>query len=157
MNNNITRWNPFREMAAMQNAMDRLFEDTWRGNWPTSVRWAGFESPALDIHENDKAYTVVAPLPGVNPDQINVKLQNGVLTISGEIGEPEVKDDAKVVVQERYYGKFSRSVTLPQLVDSDKVEATYDNGVLTLNLPKSPEAQPKQISIKTNKALPSKN
>ena len=155
MNNYITRWNPFREMAAMQNAMDRVFEDVWRGEWPISSRWAGFETPALDVHENDKAYTVVTPLPGVNPDQINVKLQNGVLTISGEFEEPKVEENSKVVVRERYYGSFSRSVTLPQSVDSDKVEATYDNGVLTLKLPKSPEAQPKQITIKTNKALES--
>jgi HSP20 family protein len=153
----ITRWNPFRELAAMQNAMDRMFDDAWRGEWPVSGRWAGLDSPALDIHENDKAYTVVAPLPGINADQINVRLQNGVLTISGEIESPKVEDDSKVVVQERYYGKFSRSVTLPQSVDSDKVEATYENGVLTLNLPKVPEAQPKQIAIKVNKTLQSKN
>ncbi len=153
--NTITRWNPFRELSAMQSVMDRMFDDAWRGEWPN--RLVGFESPALDIHENDKAYTVVAPLPGINPDQINVRLQNGVLTISGEIQSPEVKEDSKVVVQERYYGKFSRSVTLPQSVDSDKVEATYENGVLTLNLPKVPEAQPKQIAIKTHKVLQSKN
>jgi HSP20 family protein len=150
--NNIVRWNPFREMAAMQNAMDRMFEDAWRGEWPRS-RWSGWDTPALDVHENDKAYTVVVPLPGVSPDQINVKLQNGVLTISGEFEEPKVDENSKVVVRERYYGSFSRSVTLPESVDSDKVEATYDNGVLTLNLPKSPEAQPKQIAIKTGKAL----
>ena len=120
--------------------------------WPSDL-----ESPALDIHENDSAYTVVAPLPGINPDQINVRLQNGVLTISGEIESPKVDEHSKVVVQERYYGKFSRSVTLPQSVDSDKVEATYENGVLTLNLPKIPEAQPKQIAVKINKILQSKN
>ena len=155
--NNITRWNPFRELAAMQNAMDRMFEDVWRGEWPTSGRWAGLESPALDIHENDKAYTVVVPLPGINPDQNNVRLQNGVLTISGEIESPKVEEDSKVVVQERYYGKFSRSVTLPQSVDEDKVEASYENGILKLNLPKVPEAQPKLISVKATKSLPSKN
>ena len=143
--NNITRWNPFRELSAMQNAMDRMFDDVWRGEWPLSARWAGMESPALDIQENDNAYTVVAPLPGINPDQINVRLQNGVLTISGEIESPKVDENSKIVVQERYYGKFSRSVTLPQSVDSDKVEATYENGVLTLNLPKVPEAQPSRI------------
>jgi HSP20 family protein len=150
---NIVRWNPFREMAAMQTAMDRLFEDAWRGNWPQTGRWPSFDTPALDVHENDTAYTVTTPLPGVDPQKINVRLQNGVLTISGEFEETKKDENAKPVIQERYYGSFSRSITLPQSVDSDKVEATYDNGILTLNLPKSPEAQPKQISIKTNKML----
>lgn len=150
MANNIVRWNPFREMANMQNAMDRLFEDAWRGNWPTATTWAGFDSPALDIHETDSAYTVAVPLPGINPDDINVRMQDGTLTISGELPQPKVEDNAKVVVQERYYGKFSRSVTLPAHVDASKVEATYDNGVLNLSLPKLPEAQPKQIAVKVN-------
>lgn len=157
MANNIVRWNPFREMANMQSAMDRIFEDAWRGNWPTNTYWTGFDTPALDINETDAAYEVSVPLPGVNPDDINVKMQNGVLTISGELPQPKVEENRKVVVQERYYGKFSRSVSLPQSVDSNKVEATYDNGVLSLTLPKLPEAQPKQIAIKVNKQLASKN
>lgn len=155
--NSITRWNPFREMAAMQSAMDRMFEDAWRGSWPTLSSLSGFETPALDIHETDSAYTVAVPLPGVNPEAISVKMENGVLTISGELPQPKVDENTKVVVQERFYGKFSRSVTLPQHVDADKVDATYDNGVLTLTLPKLPEAQPKQIAVKINKLLQSHN
>lgn len=153
----IIRWNPFREMANMQSAMDRMFDDVWRGNWPTNL--AGFDSPALDIHETDTAYTVAAPLPGVKPEEISVRMQNGTLTISGELTQPQVADNTKVVVQERYFGKFSRSVTLPQNVDANKIEATYENGVLHLTLPKMPEAQPKQIAIKVNgnQMLPSKN
>jgi len=158
MANTIVRWNPFREMANMQSAMDRIFDDAWRGNWPTT-NWAGFDTPALDIHETDNGYEVSVPLPGVNPDDINVRMQNGTLTISGELPQPKVEDNRKVVVQERYYGKFSRSVSLPQIVDTTKVEATYENGVLNLTLPKLPEAQPKQISIKVNgnKQIASKN
>lgn len=159
MANNIVRWNPFREMANMQSAMDRMFEDVWRGNWPSSTAWAGFDTPALDIHETDNAYEVQVPLPGLKPEDINIKMQNGTLTISGELPQPKVEENRKVVVQERYYGKFSRSVTLPQSVDSNKVEATYESGVLNLTLPKLPEAQPKQIAIKVNgnKQLSSKN
>lgn len=86
-------------------------------------------------------------------------MQNGTLTISGELTQPQVADNTKVVVQERYFGKFSRSVTLPQNVDANKIEATYENGVLHLTLPKMPEAQPKQIAIKVNgnQMLTSKN
>ena len=161
MATNIVRWNPFREMASMQSAMDRMFDDAWRGNWPSSTSFSGFDSPALDIHETDTAYEVGVPLPGVNPEDINVRMQNGTLTISGELPQPKVQDNRKVVVQERYYGKFSRSVSLPQSVDTNKVEATYDNGVLNLTLPKLPEAQPKQITVKVNgngnKQISSKN
>lgn len=155
----IIRWNPFREMVNMQSAMDRMFEDVWRGNVPTAAGWAGFDTPALDINETDTSYEVTVPLPGIHPEDINVKMQNGTLTISGELPQPKVEENRKVVVQERYYGKFSRSVSLPLSVDANKVEASYENGVLNLVLPKLPEVQPKQIAIKVNgkKLLPSKN
>jgi HSP20 family protein len=153
---NLIRWNPFREMAEMQRTMDRVFDEMWR-DWPTMPRFSGLETPALDIHETDAAYTVALPLPGVKPDDIQVRVQNGVLTVSGEIQEPKADENSKVVVRERYYGKFSRSVTLPQSVDSDKAEAAYENGVLTLTLPKLPEAQPRQIPIRTSGLLQSKN
>lgn len=153
----MVRWNPFREVAAMQRAMDRAFGDFWTTDWPSTSRWTGLENPALDIHESDNAYNVVVPLPGLTADQINVRIHNSVLTISGELPQPKVAENSKVVVQERSYGTFSRSVSLPQSVDEDKVEASYENGVLNLTLPKVPQAQPKQIAIKTSNVLPSKN
>ncbi len=140
----IVRWNPFREMAAMQSAMDRIFEDTWRGLQPTLTQG----TLALDIHESDAAYTVTAALPGVNHDQIHVTMRNDVLTISAEVPQPTAAENSRVLLQERTYGKFSRSVTLPEAVDSNAVEATYENGVLTLTLPKVPEAQPRTIPVK---------
>src|SRR5690349_1867895 len=107
MASTIVRWNPFREMATMQSAMDRMFEDAWKGNFPPFAGWSGVDSPALDIHETDNAYEVSVPLAGVNPENIDVKLHENVLTISGELPQPKVEDNRKVVVQERYYGKFS--------------------------------------------------
>ncbi len=150
----MTRWNPFREMAAMQNALDRLFEDTWRTGWPTT----GGSSLALDVHETDTGYTVKADLPGLNPDQINVKIENGALVISANLPQPTVPENTRVLIQERPFGQFVRTVNLPQRVDTQHVEASYEHGVLTLTLPKSPEAQPKLIPIKANgKLLQSKN
>ncbi|MFW5748630.1 MAG: Hsp20/alpha crystallin family protein [Chloroflexota bacterium] len=144
----IIRWNPVREMAAMQSAMDRLFDETWR-----SARTGnGGSALAVDVHETDSTYTVVANLPGVNPDAISVSLHDGVLTIAAEIARAERDENARVLVQERSYGKFSRSLNLPQPVDSDKVEASYDDGVLTLALPKVPEVQPRQIPVKVGRA-----
>jgi HSP20 family protein len=140
----IVRWNPIREMAAMQSAMDRLFENTWRGVQPNV---AGNMLP-LDVYENDHAYTVITSLPGLNIDQIQITLHEGTLSISGEVTEPNTENE-RVLLQERVYGKFSRSVTLPQHIDSEHVEANYENGVLTLTLPKTPNAQPRLIPVKT--------
>lgn len=151
---NLVRWNPFREMAEMQRALDRMFEDTWRGAWPTT--FAG-NTLTLDVIETDTNYTASVALPGIEPDHINVKMQDDTLTISAELPQPALPDNARVLIQERPYGQFTRSVRLPQPVQTDKVEATYENGVLTLVLPKLPEVQPKQISVKVGKLLKSKN
>ncbi len=147
---NIVRWNPLREMAAMQNAMDRLFDDTWR-NWGPYNTETGANMLALDMDENDNEYVVTTALPGVQAENVNVKLHNDMLTIEGEIPERTVKKEGeRSLLQERYYGRFSRSIRLPQPVKREKVEANFENGVLTLTLPKSEEAQPRQIPVKTN-------
>ena len=151
----IVRWNPIREMAAMQSAMHRLFEENWRGARPSV---AG-NALALDVHENDQAYVVHTSLPGVDADKINISFKDDVLTISGEVEQVKTSEDqnTRVLLSERSYGKFSRSIRLAQAVDADKVEATYENGVLTLTLPKTPEAQPRQIPVKTNGVKASAN
>lgn len=147
---NIIRWNPLREMAAMQNAMDRLFDETWR-TWQPVYGETGANALALDVHENDNAYIVTTALPGVQVENVNVKLHNDLLTIEGEIPERTVKKEGeRSLMQERYYGRFSRTIRLPQPVNRDKVEANFENGVLTLTLPKSLEAQPRLIPVKTN-------
>ncbi|MDX1993553.1 MAG: Hsp20/alpha crystallin family protein [bacterium] len=149
----IVRWNPIREMAAMQNMIDRMFDDTWRNVRPTL---AG-NALALDVHETANAYTVTTALPGLNAEQINVHFQDGVLTISGELNAPEPAENTRVLLQERVYGRFSRSVTLPMAVNVEGVEATFENGILTLTLPKAPEAQPRTIPVRTNGTLRASN
>jgi HSP20 family protein len=142
--NTIVRWNPFREMAAMQSAMDRIFDETWR-----NVRSGADSTLALDVHETDTSYIVQTTLPGANPDSIHVSVHDGVLTISSEI-TPTPVENTRTLIQERVYGKFTRSLRLPQMVDLDNVNAEFENGVLTLTLPKSPEAQPRQIPVRTH-------
>ncbi len=143
----VIRWNPVREMASMQNTLDRLFDETWRG-----VRGGTTNAAlALDIHETDSAYIVSAALPGVSADNINISLHDGVLTIGGEV--PQVpQEDSRALLLERVYGKFERSIRLPQPLDPNGVEAVVENGVLTLTLNKSPEAQPRTIPVKVNGA-----
>lgn len=145
---NIIRWNPLREMAAMQNAMDRLFDETWR-NWPSyfGETATGANTLALDVHENDNQYIVTTTLPGVQAENVNVKLHNDLLTIEGEIPQHTV-ENARSLLQERVYGRFSRTLRLPQPVNRDAVEANFENGVLTLTLTKAEEAQPRQIPVK---------
>lgn len=140
----LVRWNPFREMAAMQSAMDRIFDETWR-----NVRGNADSTLALDVHETDAAYIVQTALPGANPDSIQVSVHDGVLTISTEIVQVPI-ENSRTLIQERVYGKFTRSLRLPQMVDIDNVNAAFENGVLTLTLPKSPEAQPRQIPVRTH-------
>jgi HSP20 family protein len=151
MSDNIVRWNPFREMAAMREAMDRIFEETWRPFFE-EVSQGAFRL-AVDVHEDNNAYTVVTSLPGVAPENINVRLEGDVLMIDGEIPERVVeKEGTQTLLRERQYGRFSRRIRLPQPVDSSKVEAQYENGVLTLTLPKAAEAQPKVIPVKVGKS-----
>lgn len=154
MTDRIVRWNPFRELAAMQSAMDRIFEDTWRAYEGDNAR-----ALALDVHETDDAFFVETALPGVNPDDINITVNNGTLTITGEVKRSTDSEDenARVVMSERIYGTFSRSLNLPQSVDGDNVDATYNNGILKLTLPKTPNAKPRQIKVKSNGLLQSAN
>jgi len=142
----VIRWNPFREMAAMQSAFDRLFDDSWRTTWPT---YNG-NTLAFDVYETDNAYTATVAIPGVNADQINVSFHDGTLHVSAELPQPTFPENARLLAQERSFGQFTRSIRLPQDIDMNGVEASYENGVLTLNLPKSPETQPKQIQVKAN-------
>ena len=143
---NITRWNPFREMMTMQSALDKFFEDAPQ-QWPD---WhLGDNALALDVDETADHYLVKTDLPGVNPDNIHVTVQDDVLSIVAEQPEQTVEHkDAKSLVRERRYGRFSRSIRLPQAIESGKGEADYKDGTLTLTLPKSEESKVKAIPVK---------
>ncbi len=143
----IVRWNPLREMAAMQNVMDRVFEETWRPFFEEGS--AAVNTLALDVHEDDGQYVVTTELPGVKAEDIHIKLDGDYLVIEGEIPEHVTEHEGqRSLIKERRYGHFSRRLRLPQPVNSDKVNATYDNGVLKLTLPKTEAAQPRQIPVR---------
>lgn len=145
---NIVRWNPLREMASMQSAMDRMFEETWRPFFDDR-NFGSLNNLALDVHENDQNYLVSTELPGVSAENIQVKLDGDYLVIDGEIPEQVTENEGtRSLMKERRYGHFSRRVRLPQPVNSEKIEATYKDGVLNLTLPKSEAVQPKTIPIK---------
>jgi HSP20 family protein len=148
---NITRWNPLREMTAMQNVMDRMFDETVRSMRPLGNFENGefANALALDVHEDDNTFTVTTSLPGVKAEDIHVNLHDDFLTIEAEM--PETKresNNGRTLVQERAYGKYSRRIRLPQPVNADAVEANYEDGVLTLTLPKAEHALPRSIPVK---------
>lgn len=143
----MIRWEPFREMMSLRNAMDRLFEDSfirpWRF-WPDLERG---ELP-LDMYQTANDVVVKAALPGVKPEEVDISITGDTLTIKGEHKEEQEIKQEDYFYKEHRYGGFSRSVTIPVQVQSDKAEATFENGVLTLTLPKAEEAKPKQIKVK---------
>ncbi len=147
----LTRWEPMREMANLTDRMNRLFDELWRR--PLAVRGSDEEvlsgtwMPAVDIRETRDALELTAELPGVDPKDVDVTVENGVLTIHGERKFEKEEEGQTYHRVERVYGTFERSFTLPNSVDADKIKATYKNGLLILTVPKREEAKPKPVKI----------
>jgi HSP20 family protein len=145
----IVRFEPFRDL---QDRMNRLFDESYRTrtgeeDWALGGSWA----PAVDVYEQDMTIVLKAELPGVDPKDVDVRIENNVLTIRGERKfDNEVKKENYHRV-ERAYGAFTRSFTLPTVVDAGAVKAEFKDGVLRLTLPRREEAKPKQIQISVAK------
>jgi len=129
-------WPTFGRLANLQDELDRLFESPLQA-------WA----PALDVTEDKEGFTVRVELPGMKREDIEVSIQDGALIISGERKAETVSEGSELHRQERYFGRFSRALTLPTAVNGDKVKAGYKDGILTVTLPKAEEAKPKQITV----------
>lgn len=142
------RWNPSRDMASLRNEMNRLSADNVNGPRPL---WdlGGGQEVYLDVYEEGNNLVVKASVPAVQPEDLDVQVQNDVLTISGETKRDEERKDQDYFLRERRYGRFSRSLELPRAVDAEKADAVFANGVLTLTLPQAEETRGKQIQIKT--------
>jgi HSP20 family protein len=142
----IIRWNPFREMVSMRNAMDRMFDDALIGpewDWRPTTSW----QLSLDVVESDDDFIVTASIPGINPDDLEITLSGRTLIIKGETEEESDSEKGKYHLRERRYGSFSRSVTLPTEINDKDVKASYDAGVLTLTLPKTEAVKPRRIEV----------
>ena len=146
----IVRWDPFDAFLGAQEDLNRLFRRSWlapqTGN-KKSLTEVGTWAPAVDIYETGDSFTVEAELPGVDPKDIDVSVDEGVLSLKGERRlEKEVKEENYHRV-ERAYGMFQRAVRLPSDVDAEKVKAAYDNGVLKITMPKMKPRKPKSIPV----------
>lgn len=144
---NIIKYDPFREMRSLQDEVNRLFASTFnRGDDNELMR--GAWSPSVDIFENKDQIVLEAELPGMKPEDVNISIENNVLTIHGE-RKFEKKDEGDNFHRvERSYGSFTRSFTLPPTVNSENAQAEFENGVLRLTLAKREEAKPRRIEIK---------
>lgn len=151
-----TGWSPF---DSLRSEIDRLFEDftpmLWHrpfGRLSLARSFPTITAPAIDLVEKEKGYEITAELPGIEPKDLDVQLSDNTLTIKGEKQETKEEKGKEYYVSERRYGSFQRSFQLPQSVDAGKIEASFTNGVLTINLPKTVEAQSnmRKIAVKTS-------
>ena len=146
----LTRWDPYREAVSLREAMNRLFDESWLG--PSWEREGNGDSQGVfvpvDMVEKDDQIIVTAPLPGLKPEDVDIRITGNMLTIKGEFREEKEEEQENVHCRERRYGMFHRMIRLPMSVDTSKAEATFEDGMLTLSLPKTEEAKPKQIEVK---------
>ena len=142
----VSRWDPFQDLLAIQDEMNQVFGRARQGQGGRV--WA----PALDISERKDAYLVTVELPGVEADDLEITLEDGLLTIQGERQFAHDSSEQQFHRVERRYGAFRRSITLPAQVQAEQIEASFDNGVLQIVVPKMEEATPKRIQVRPGRA-----
>jgi len=146
----ITRWDPFREVVALQNRVNSLFGNFAENESPLTT--ASF-IPAVDVYEDEKKVVLKLEVPGIEEKDLDIRVENHTLTVKGERKFEKEEKEENFHRIERRYGSFYRAFTLPQTVDTENVDAKYNAGVLKLELKKKPEAQPKQIKVNVGGSL----
>ncbi len=141
----LTRWEPVREMMTLREAMDRLFDDAFTR--PINMGSVS-TMPAIDMYQNEDDLIVKASLPGISKDDVDITVTDGMLTLRGEYKTNEDDAGKAYHIREQRYGVFERSLSLPTDVEVDKAKAEFENGILTITLPKAEAVKPKLISIK---------
>src|ERR1700740_1121431 len=143
----LTRFEPFREFATLQDRINRVFRDSYSGTSQDDALTTSTFAPPVDVYEDEHKVSLKIEVPGIDEKDIDVRVENNTLTVHGErkIEKEEKEENYRRV--ERQYGSFTRSFTLPQTVDTEHVSANYDKGVLKISLPKKAEAKPKQIKV----------
>ena len=142
----LTRWDPFRDLVALQNRMNRMFEEQYGGGREESLTTGAFVPP-VDIYEDEHSVQLKLEVPGIDEKDLDIKVENNTLTVSGERKFDKEEKEENFHRVERRYGSFSRSFTLPNTVETENIQADYDHGVLKIRLAKRAEAKPKQIKV----------
>lgn len=143
---NIIRWEPAREMVTLRDAMDHLFDEAFTR--PFRLYDDHLAAPAVDMYQTENEVVIKIAIPGVKAEDVQINLTGEVLNIKGETREKEEKSQKAYHIREQHFGMFERSLTLPTMVDPEKSKAEFENGVLTITLPKSEQVRPKTIPIK---------
>jgi HSP20 family protein len=149
---NITRYDPLGEMVSLRSAMDRLFEDSFVSplSWRTISGGGDNLTPPIDVHETPDELVVSAALPGMKADDVEITMTGQTLTLRGEFKADEEISREQYLYRERRFGSFSRTLQLPVRVQGDQAQASFNDGVLTLSIPKAEEVKPRQIRINAN-------
>jgi HSP20 family protein len=142
----LTRWEPFREFVTLQDRMNRLFRESYPEGREEALTTSTF-APPVDVYEDEHSITLKIEVPGIEEKDIDVRLENNTLTVHGERKFEKEEKEENYRRVERQYGSFTRTFTLPNTVDAEKVTANYDKGVLKIQLAKKSEAKPKQIKV----------
>ncbi|MEW6086486.1 MAG: Hsp20/alpha crystallin family protein [Chloroflexota bacterium] len=142
---NLIRWEPAREFMTLREAMDHLFDDAFTR--PLSLR-DGWSVPAVDMYQTDDEVVVKASIPGFKAEDVQINVTGDILTLRGEVKREEEKKDKAWHIREQRWGSFERSIAIPTAVIADKAKAEFENGILTVTLPKAEEAKPKTITVK---------
>ena len=142
-----TRFDPFRDLMQVQDELNRLFGRTYGSRGSESLASGGW-APAIDIYETPDAFVIDAELPGVNAQEVEISVEEGTLTVRGERRPHGGVSEESYHRVERRYGPFGRSISLPQSVNTEGIDATYEGGVLTISVPKAEQAKPRKIEVK---------
>ena len=148
----IARWDPFREFSTLQDRMNRLFRESYGPEGRDESLTTSQFAPPVDVYEDEHNVVLKVEVPGIDEKDIDVRVENNVLTIRGERPFEQKVERENYHRLERSYGTFSRSFALPTTIDADKIHAEYRDGVLNLTLPKSEKAKPKRIQISATAA-----
>jgi HSP20 family protein len=143
----ITRWDPFREFSTLQDRMNRLFRESYGPEGREESLTTSTFAPPVDVYEDEHTVSLKIEVPGIDEKDIDVRIENNVLTVHGERKFEKEEKEENFRRVERQYGSFTRTFTLPNTVDAEKVAAHYDKGILKIALPKKAEAKPKQIKV----------
>jgi len=142
----LTRWDPFRDLVALQNRMNRLFDEQYGSGREESLTTGAFVPP-VDIYEDEHSIQLKLEVPGIDEKDLDIKVENNTLTVSGERKFEKEEKEENFHRVERRYGSFTRSFTLPNTVNTEDIQADYNAGVLKIRLAKRAEAKPKQIKV----------
>ena len=144
----IVRWDPFRDVATLQDRINRIFNESFGGSRDLNDEVGLYDwRPPVDIYETDDGIVLKAELPGINKEDVSVEVKDNVLTLKGErLLDPDIKDE-NYYRKERSFGKFNRSFSLQEQIKPDLIKASFKNGVLTVEIPRPEEEKPKQVTV----------